>query len=135
MFYLGREGHYFFIDDSGTGPGIQGPFGSFSWILDRAVVNRGPVVPQAIPHGVTHRWRHDDLGSLQLPIFFDGVDGRLGFALRQDSLPPSRRSAAATGPYRLFRNTHEFAPLGDKSTTNIRIAVRVIAPSIICVAR
>ncbi|KAI9454400.1 hypothetical protein BJY52DRAFT_1152506 [Lactarius psammicola] len=95
----GREGHFFLTPDSR--------------VLDRAVVYGGTVVPQTMwsLHPVTDRRQHVEEAALQMPIFFEGVDGGLGLSLE----------AAAAGRCHGLRNAHEFAPLGHKSTTHIRI--------------
>ncbi|KAI9463697.1 hypothetical protein BJY52DRAFT_931878 [Lactarius psammicola] len=97
--YPGRESHFFF-DPS-------------SQLLDRAVVNRGTVVPQTMwsPHTVTDKRQHVEAALLQRPIFFEGGDGRLGLSLE----------ASAAGRCHGLHNAQEFAPLGLKSTTHIRI--------------
>ncbi|KAH9010047.1 hypothetical protein EDB85DRAFT_1826311, partial [Lactarius pseudohatsudake] len=74
---------------------------------------RGSVVPQTMwsPH-LIDRKQHVEEAVLQMPIFFEGIDGRLGLPLE----------AAAMGQCHALRNAQEFAPLGHKSTTYIRIA-------------
>ncbi|KAI9442283.1 hypothetical protein H4582DRAFT_1270928 [Lactarius indigo] len=47
-----------------------------------------------------------------MPIFFGGVDGRLGLSLE----------AAAAGRCHGLRNAQQFIPLGRNSTTHVRIA-------------
>ncbi|KAH9173764.1 hypothetical protein EDB89DRAFT_2155291 [Lactarius sanguifluus] len=98
--YPDREGHFFFVRE-------RQPIetSSSSWLLDRTVVARGSVVPQKMwsPHTVTDRMQHVEETS---------IDGRLGLSLE----------AAAAGRCHGLRNAQEFAPLGHKSTTHIRIA-------------
>jgi hypothetical protein len=53
--------------------------------------------------------------DLQLPIFFEGSDGRLGISLE----------ASAAGQCYALREASYPTQLGEKTTTNIRIAVRV----------
>ncbi|KAH9173763.1 hypothetical protein EDB89DRAFT_1849715, partial [Lactarius sanguifluus] len=78
------------------------------------------VVPQSMwsPYTATDWRQYVEEAVLQKPIFFEGVDGRLGLPLE----------AAAAGRCHDLRNAQEFAPLGGKSTTHIRIAVSVISP-------
>ncbi|KAI9439529.1 hypothetical protein H4582DRAFT_1773601, partial [Lactarius indigo] len=74
---------------------------------------RGTVVPQTMwsPHS-NRRW-HIEEAVLQMPIFFEGIDGRLGLSLQ----------AAVNGRYHHdgLRNARQFAPLGYRTTTFIRI--------------
>ncbi|KAH9054250.1 hypothetical protein EDB87DRAFT_1647319 [Lactarius vividus] len=107
--YPDREGYFFFV-----GPIARPPFDSSPRLLDRTVVNRGTVVPQTMwaPHTVTDQKQHVEEAVLQTPIFFEGVDGQLGLPLE----------ASAAGRCHGLRNAQEFAPLGHKSTTHIRIS-------------
>ncbi|KAH9014674.1 hypothetical protein EDB84DRAFT_1528755, partial [Lactarius hengduanensis] len=107
--YPDREGHFFFVRER-LGQPFETPS---SWLLDRTVVARGSVVPQAMwsPHTVTDRKQHVEEAVLQMPIFFEGIDGRLDLPLE----------AAAAGRCHALRNGQEFASLGQKSTTHIRI--------------
>ncbi|KAH8994081.1 hypothetical protein EDB92DRAFT_1796015, partial [Lactarius akahatsu] len=100
--YPGREGHFFLV----------GPFDTPS-LLDRGVVDKGTVVPQRMwaPHTITDKKQHVEEAVLQMPIFFESLDGQLGLSL----------DAAAAGRCHGLRNAQEFAPLGHKSTTHIRI--------------
>jgi len=69
--------------------------------------------------------RHVEEAVLQLPIFFEGVDGRLGLSLE----------ATALGRCHNLHNAQQFAPLGQNSTTHIRIVVSVVSRGVISVAR
>ena len=91
-------------------------------LLDRAVVNRGTVVPQTMwsPHTVTDKRLQVEEAVLQSPIFFEGLDGMLGLSLE----------ASATGRCHGLRGAQDFAPLGQKSITFIRIVVCVLFRSI-----
>ncbi|KAH9174167.1 hypothetical protein EDB89DRAFT_1849164, partial [Lactarius sanguifluus] len=111
--YPDREGHFFYFDPNTSVRGGQ-PFATSSWLLDRAVVNRGSVVPQTMwsPHTAIDRRHYVEQAVLQKPIFFEGVDGRLGLPLE----------AAAAGRCHGLRDAQEFAPLGETRTTQIRIA-------------
>ncbi|KAH9034898.1 hypothetical protein EDB85DRAFT_1945999 [Lactarius pseudohatsudake] len=108
VFYPDREGHFFLVGRQV----LQKPTPSL--LLDRTVVDRGTVVPQTMwaPHTITDKKQHVEEAVLQMPIFFEGGDGRLGLTLE----------ASAAGRCHGLRNAQEFAPLGHKSTTHIRIA-------------
>ncbi|KAI9454399.1 hypothetical protein BJY52DRAFT_1122801, partial [Lactarius psammicola] len=99
--YPGREGHFFLTPDPS------------SRLLDRAVVNSGSVVPQEMwpLRNVHDMKRYVVQVSLRMPIFFEGVDGRLGLSLE----------AAAAGRCNGLRSAQEFAPLGYSPTIYIRI--------------
>ena len=75
----------------------------------------GTVVPQGmwVPHTITDRRHHVAEAELQMPIFFEDANGRLGITLE----------AAATGRCHGLLNAQCFAPLGNKTTTHIRIVV------------
>ena len=76
------------------------------------------MVPQTMwsPHTVTDKRQHVEEALLQRPIFFEGIDGRLGLSLE----------ASAAGRCHSLLNAQQFAPLGQKSTTHIRIGVSVV---------
>jgi hypothetical protein len=84
-------------------------------VLDRGILNKGTVVPQTLwaPHTLTDQKLHVEQAELQLPIFFQCSDGRLGLPLE----------AAASGRCHGLTNAQNLAPLGMKSTTHIRIVV------------
>jgi hypothetical protein len=114
-----REGHFFIV-----GPITQDiprqpePVYTSSRLLDRAIVGRGSVVPQTMwpPHTVTDRRLHVEEAVLQMPIFFESVKGTLDISLED----------VASGRCHALRGAQEFAPLGGKTTTLIRIWVNVI---------
>ncbi|KAN0134027.1 hypothetical protein V8E53_008245 [Lactarius tabidus] len=110
--YPDREGYYFLVGPTALHAQAQ-PFDTSNRLLDRALVTRGTVVPQTMwsPNTVTDKRQHVEEAVLQLPIFFEGIDGRLGLSL-EDS---------AAGRCHGLRNAQQFAPLGQKSTTHIRI--------------
>jgi hypothetical protein len=116
--YPNREGHFFLV---------ALPFRVSSQLLDRAVVNRGTVVPQKMwsPNTIIDQKQHVEEVVLQMPIFFEDANGRLGLPLE----------TAAAGRCHGIRNAHKFAPLGDKSTTHIRIGVGVVSRCMIRAAR
>ena len=72
-------------------------------------------------HTVTDKRQHVDEAVLQMPIFFEGVDGRLGLSLE----------ASAAGRCYGLRNAQQFVPFGHKSTTHIRIVVSVVFRGIV----
>jgi hypothetical protein len=110
--YPNREGQFFFVGPISRHT-LDQPFDTSPRLLDRAVVTRGTVVPQTMwsPNTVTDKRQHVEEAVLQMPIFFEGIDGRLGLPL-EDS---------AAGRCHGLRNAQQFAPLGQKSTTHIRI--------------
>jgi hypothetical protein len=118
--YLDREGHFFLVA-SGQ------PFHVPSRLIDHTVVNRGSVVPQKMwsPYTITDQKQHVEEAVLQMPIFFEDINGRLGLSLEN----------AAAGRCHGIRNAQKFALLGEKSTTHIRIGVGVVSRCMIRVAR
>ncbi|KAF8274597.1 hypothetical protein EI94DRAFT_1825553 [Lactarius quietus] len=109
--YPDREGHFFVV-----GYAIRHVLdhpSDASRLLDRTVVNRGTVVPQTMwcPHAATDKRQYVEEAVLHMPIFFEGVDGKLGLSLE----------ASAMGRCNGLRNAQQFAPLGNKSMTCIRI--------------
>jgi hypothetical protein len=85
------------------------------WVLDRGILHKGTVVRQRLwaPHTLTDKKHHVEQAELQLPIFFQCADGRLGLSLE----------AAAAGRCHSLTNAQTLAPLGEKSTTHVRILV------------
>ncbi|KAH9008421.1 hypothetical protein EDB83DRAFT_2587247 [Lactarius deliciosus] len=112
--YAGREGYFFLLNSvPGHNPAsLSGPPGI--WPLDRSIVDRGTVVPQRMwfPHSALDRRRHVERAQLQMPIFFEGEDRRLGISL----------TASTGGRRHSLRDANHLAPLGQKSSTYIRIA-------------
>ena len=111
---MGTEGAFFFVPSVPRHISVQFQDQS-RWVLDRGIVNRGTVVPQTLwaPHTVTDKKHHVEEAELQLPIFFQCADGQLGLTLE----------AAANGRCHGLIGAQNFAPLGMKSTTHIRIVV------------
>ncbi|KAI0305643.1 hypothetical protein B0F90DRAFT_1624452, partial [Multifurca ochricompacta] len=110
--YPRRDGVFFFVNSAP--PYVPKQILNMPyWLLDRSVVPRGTVVPQTMwyPQTVTDRRQHVEEAELQMPIFFEGVDGRLGLSLE----------ASAAGRCHGLFNAQEPAPLGLKSTTHIRV--------------
>ena len=93
------------------------------WVLDRMVVGGGIVVPQPLwtPHTVTDRRNHVEEAPLQMPIFLQHTDGRLGLPL----------DVAISGRCNSLLNAQLFAPLGPQTTTYIRILVSGIYSAVV----
>ena len=64
------------------------------------------------PHSVLDRRQHVERARLQMPVFFEGEDKRAGISL-----------AASTDKRRHLLEANHPTPLGQKSSTYIRIAV------------
>jgi hypothetical protein len=86
----------------------------YAWLLDYAIRHGGTVVPQLLwsPQGQGDWRRYVQQATLNLPVFFVDADGSLGVPV----------AYAAAGQMTL-RNAKEPPPLGDKTTTKIRISV------------
>lgn len=78
-------------------------------------MDRGTVVPQTMwsPHAASDRQRHIEMGTLLMPVFFEDKDRALGFSLRE----------SIEGQRNVLRHANDPAPLGHKTTTQIRIIV------------
>jgi len=112
--YPKREGNFFFLNSVPSHiPPQQSNNPPGRWLLDRGVVTRGTVVPQTMwsPHSAAAIDRRQQV-DLQMPIFFEGTDGRLGISLE----------ASVAGQCYGLRDASHPAQLGDKPTTNLRIA-------------
>jgi len=96
--------------------------GRYGWLLDYAIQVRrgGSVVPQQLwsPQGQGDWRRYVEQTRLYIPVFFVNVDGSLGVPV----------SHAAAGQMSL-RDANEPAPLGDRTTTKIRISWPGYTPS------
>ncbi|KAH9037703.1 hypothetical protein EDB84DRAFT_1268652, partial [Lactarius hengduanensis] len=114
MSYAGKEGYFFFLNS--VPRHIPAPLSSPPGIclLDRSIVDRGTVVPQRMwsPHSALDRRRHVERARLQMPIYFEGDDRTLGISL----------AASTNSRCRSLREGNYLAPLGQKSSTYIRIA-------------
>lgn len=110
--YTGREGQLFFIRSVPSYLPVQHSSPPGCWLLDHGIVDRGTVVPQRMwaPQSALDRARHVVWAQLQMPIFFEG-EGRLGISLVE----------ATNGRCHGLRDANNFAPLGPKSSTYIRI--------------
>ncbi|KAH9048201.1 hypothetical protein EDB84DRAFT_1458940 [Lactarius hengduanensis] len=109
--YPAREGNFFFLHSVPSHIPAQHSSPPGRWLLDRGVVTRGTVVPQTLwsPHATVDRRQQVDL---QLPIFFESTDGRLGISLE----------ASVAGQCYGLRDASYPAQLGDRTSTNLRIA-------------
>jgi hypothetical protein len=118
----GSESAFFFVTSVPRHIPSQFP-GHPRWVLDRRMVYKGTVVPQTLwaPHTITDKRHHVEEAELQLPIFFEYTDGRLGLPLE----------AAAAGRCHGLKDSQNFAPLGMKSTTHIRIVVSGIFRAVV----
>jgi len=90
-------------------------------VLDRSLMATGTVVPQTMwspPSVEDKRWLVGE-AELQMPIFFEGLDGKLGISLE----------AAASGRCDGLINAQEFARVGQRSMLNVRIMVGTISSS------
>lgn len=84
--------------------------------FDRGIADRGTVVPQKMwsPLSSIDIRRHIESAELQIPVFFEDNDGRVGISL----------GACIDGQCRdLLRDPTGRAPLGQRATTHIRIVV------------
>jgi hypothetical protein len=120
--FTGIESHYFVVDSVPSHIPVRPPSVTelnLNGVLDRSLVAMGTAVPQTMwtPSFVEDKTQL--IGAeLQMPIFFEGVDGQLGLSLE----------LAATGRCHGLINAQRFAPLGpsQKSLTDIRIMVSAI---------
>ena len=87
------------------------------------VVRTGTVVPQKLwtPQTVTDRRQHVEEAPLQMPIFFQHTDGRLGIPL----------DVAISGRCHSLLNAQHVAPVGPPTTTYIRILVSDIYSAVV----
>jgi len=110
----GLEGHFFVVDSVPPHISVSPP-SELNGVLDRSLVAMGTAVPQTMwtPSSVEDRTQYMGEAGLQVPIFFEGVDGQLGLSLE----------LAAAGGCHCLTNAQRFAPLGpsEKSVTDIRI--------------
>jgi hypothetical protein len=119
--YAGTEGCYFVLDSAPPREQVR-PLPESNWVLDRSMVAMGTVVPQAMwspPSVEDKRWLVGE-AELQIPIFFEGPDGKLGIPLE----------AAASGQCDGLTNAHEIARVGQRSMLNVRILVCTASQSL-----
>ena len=115
--YAGREGYFFFLHSvpSHISESVQRSSPPGCWLLDRGIVDRRTVVPQRMwsPYSSLDRIRLVETAQLQMPVFFEGKGGSLGISL----------AASTNGQCRDLRDASHPVPLGQKSSTYIRIVV------------
>ena len=111
----GYQGAYFVLNQpqNYSQPPVQANGHNFR-LLDYAVRTGGSVVPQQlwIPQGQGDWRRYVEQAQLHLPVFFVNTNGSLGVPVVN----------AAAGQLSL-RGANAPAPLGDKTTTKIRMSV------------
>ncbi|KAI9465592.1 hypothetical protein BJY52DRAFT_1220803 [Lactarius psammicola] len=103
--YTGRVGYFFVLSVSPHIPAWF-PNSPGRWLLDRGIVNRGTVVPQTMwtPHAAIGRRQYAEGAELQMPVFFENKDGRLGLPL----------GASIDRQCHVLRHANYPAPLGPK---------------------
>ena len=113
--YTSNECYFFFINSVPSHIPSQFPNPPGLWLLDRGIIDGGTVVPQTMwsPHSASDTRQHVEMGTLQMPIFFEGKDQTLGVSL----------DASVGNQCHVLRHTNDPAPLGNKTTTHIRIVV------------
>lgn len=87
-------------------------------MLDRSLVAMGTVVPQTMWSPLSEDRRQLVGEELQMPVFFENVDGKLGLSLQ----------GPVAGRCDGLINAQRSAPLGQRSVTNIRITVGLPTP-------
>ncbi|KAI0278579.1 hypothetical protein BGY98DRAFT_973511 [Russula aff. rugulosa BPL654] len=114
--FLGIEGRFFVVDSVPSHISILPSLSpQLNGVLDRSLVAMGTAVPQTMWTSSAAADRTQLVGEaeLQMPIFFEGVDGQLGIPLE----------LAAAGRCHSLTDAQQFAPLGpsQKPVTEIRI--------------
>ena len=111
----GREEYFFFVHSVPSH--IHAPYPNLPdrWLLDRGIIDRGTVVPQTMwsPRSAINIQQHVERAKLQMPVFFEDKDGGLGLSLGEFT----------GGQCRVLQDANDPAPLGQKTTTHIRIVV------------
>lgn len=116
LYNVEREDYRFFVDSVPPHISALFPNPSNRWLLDRGIVDRGTVVPQKMwsPLSSIDIRRHIETAELQIPVFFEDKDGSVGISL----------GACLDGQcHVLLRDPTGRAPLGQRTTTHIRIVV------------
>jgi hypothetical protein len=118
--FLGIESRFFVVDSIPSHIPIRHS-AELNGVVDRSLVAMGTAVPQTMgtPSAAADRTQLIGEAELQMPIFFEDVDGQLGISLE----------LAAAGRCHSLNNAQRFAPLdpGQKSVTDIRIRVSAIS--------
>jgi hypothetical protein len=116
LYNVERKDYGFFVNSVPPHISALFPDPPDGWLLDRGIVDRGTVVPQAmwLPLSSIDIRRHIETAELQIPVFFEDKDGGVGISLGE----------CIDGQCRvLLRDPTGRAPLGQRSTTHIRIIV------------
>ncbi|KAN0139786.1 hypothetical protein V8E53_002448 [Lactarius tabidus] len=114
LYNVKRKDYGFFVNSVPLHISALFPNPPDRWLLDRGIVDRGTVVPQTMwsPLSSIDIRRHIERAELQIPVFFEDKDGRVGISL----------GACIDGQCRvLLRDPTGRAPLGQRSTTHVRI--------------
>lgn len=118
--FAGIESRFFVVDSVPAHVPVQPP-SEMNGVLDRSLIAMGTAVPQTMwtPSSAEDRTQPIEEAGLQMPIFFEGMDGQLGLPLE----------LAAAGRCHGLINSQRFAPLGQsqKPVTDIRIMVSAIS--------
>jgi hypothetical protein len=118
LYNVKRKDYRFFVHSASVPPHIPALFPNppDRRLLDRGIMDWGTVVPQTMwsPLSSIDIRRHIERAELQIPVFFEDKDGRVGISL----------GACIDGQCRvLLRDPTGRAPLGQRSTTHVRIVV------------
>lgn len=123
----GIESRFFVVDSFPSHVPVQPP-SELNGVLDRSLVAMGTAVPQTMwtPSSVEDRTQFIGEAGLQMPIFFEGMDGQLGLSLE----------LAAAGRCHGLSNSQRIAPLGQnqKPVTEICIMVSTMSCHFVNVA-
>ena len=121
-----REEDFFFVHSVPPHILAPSPNPPDRWLLDRGIMDRGTVVPQTMwsPRAVADIRQHVEKAKLQMPIFFEDKDGRLGLSL----------GASTDGQCHGLRDANDPAPLSQKTTTHIRIVVSMASVDLLTLA-
>ena len=113
--YTGKGDYFFFVHSVPPHISARFPNPPVRWLLDRGIVDKGTVVPQTMwsPRSAGDIRQHVARAKLQMPVFFEDKDGGLGLSL----------GASIDGQCHVLRDANYPAPLGQKTTTHIRIVV------------
>jgi hypothetical protein len=116
--FLGIEGHFFVVDPVPSHIPIR-PSPELNGVLDRGLVAMGTAVPQTMwtPSSAAERIQLMKEAELQMPIFFEGVDGKLGISLEN----------TAAGHCHSLVDAQRFSPLGPSQKPVTDIYIRVSA--------
>ena len=113
--YTSRGDYFFFVHSVPPHIPVLFPELPGRWLLDCGIIDGGTVVRQTMwsPHTASERQQHIEMGKLLMPVFFKHKDRALGFSLGE----------SIEGQHNVLRHANGPAPLGQKTTTHIRIIV------------